>query len=99
MKKQPLFGKLLRFLKQLKESRIAYRLRHSRDDAIMVQINVPGERWEVEFLEDGDIEVERFCSNGEIGDESCLDELFARYADEEPIREEAVVQDGSTPRK
>lgn len=50
----------------------------------MVSINVPGERWEVEFLEDGDIEVERFCSHGEIGDERLLAELFSRFADNKP---------------
>jgi hypothetical protein len=94
MKKSDLLGKLLAFLRKLEEARIAYRLRHSRDDAIMVQINVPGERWEVEFLEDGDIEVERFISDGHIEDESALEDLFARFSDqEEPVSQNA------TPRK
>jgi hypothetical protein len=74
---------LLDFLRNLRRARIAYSLRHSRDDAIMVFINVPGERWEVEFMEDGEIEVERFCSNGEIKDESSFSDLFARFSDSE----------------
>jgi hypothetical protein len=88
--KRDLFGKLLAFLRRLEEAKIAYRLRHSRDDAIMVQINVPGERWEVEFLEEGDVEVERFVSGGQIDDEAALDELFAKFSDkEEPVNKNA----------
>ena len=75
------FGKMLAFLRQLEHARIAYRLRQSRDDAIMVWINVPGERWEVEFLEDGDIDVEIFRSDGHIHDEAALEDLFARFSD------------------
>ena len=81
------FGKLLSHLRQLDTVKIAYDLRHSRSDAIVVAINVPGERWEVEFLEDGEVVVERFASGGEVSDESALVELFARYSDAEPIRQ------------
>ena len=84
------FDKMLAFLRRLEKAKIAYQLRHSREDAIMVRINVPGERWEVEFLEDGDIDVERFRSNGKIYDESMLAELFANYSDAEPTLDKAV---------
>ncbi len=77
------FDELLRFLKRLEEAKIAYTLRHSRSDALMVRINIPGERWEVEFLQDGDVEVERFVSDGEIESASALDDLFARFSDKE----------------
>ena len=43
----------------------------------------PGEYWEIEFLEDGEVDVERFRSNGHIDDESALEELFAQFSDEE----------------
>ena len=33
----------------------------------MVQLAVPGERWEVEFFPDRAPEVEVLCSKGEIG--------------------------------
>ena len=79
------FSKFLSFLRQLEEAKIAYRLRHSREDALMAVINVPGERWEVEFLEDGEIEVECFTSNGHIDDESKLNDLFARFSDKEEL--------------
>ena len=77
------FNQLLGFLRRLEAAKIAYQLRHSRYDALMVEINVPGERWEVEFLEDDEIEVERFRSNGHIDDEAALAELFAKFSDEE----------------
>ncbi len=94
--KNSLFSKMLSFLRKLEVAKIAYELRHSRDDAIMVRINVPGERWEVEFLEDGEIEIERFSSSGEIHDHQVLKELFAKYSDEEgmPSAEE-ITHEGS----
>jgi hypothetical protein len=82
--KQDKFSQLLDFLRRLDKAKIAYDLRHSREDALMVEINVPGERWEVEFLEDDEIEVERFRSNGHIYDESMLEKLFAEYSVDSP---------------
>jgi hypothetical protein len=47
----------------------------------MVTVAVPGERWEIEFLDDGSVEVERFVSAGTIEDARALDDLFAVYAE------------------
>jgi hypothetical protein len=60
-------GKLLSFLNRLEQAKICYILKHVRDETIMVLIAVPGERWEVEFFEDGSIEVEKFISTAVIG--------------------------------
>lgn len=81
---QDAFRQLLALLRRLDEAKIAYRLRHSRNDAVMIQVNVPGQRWEIEFVDYGDevqVEVERFVSNGQIEDETALDELFAQFSD------------------
>ena len=43
----------------------------------MVAIATPGSRWEVEFLDEGTVEVERFRSDGTIMDERAIDELLA----------------------
>ena len=59
--------KLLAFLNRLESSRIHYRLNKVRD-SILIEIAVPGERWEVEFGEDDSVEVERFLSDGVITD-------------------------------
>jgi len=72
--------KLIEFLNALEESGIYYKLNKVRD-AIMVEIAVPGERWEVEFMNDDTVEVEIFKSIGEIEDESVLNRLFTDYAD------------------
>ena len=73
------FDRLTSFLIELERSGISFTLAHNRDEGITVNVAVPGERWEVEFLDDGSIEVERFISNGEISDEM-LTHLFGRYA-------------------
>ena len=78
------FHQFLELLGRLKKAKIAYEIRHSRADALTIAANVPGERWEIEFVDYGDevqIEIERFRSNGEIKDESLLEELFAKFAD------------------
>ena len=72
---------LLSFLNDLRDSKISYRLGHQRDDAIMVEIAVPGERWEVEFFEDGTVETEVFKSDGSIHDISALADLIRRHSD------------------
>ena len=68
--------RLLDFLNKLEENRIYYRLNKVRD-AIMVEVAIPGERWEVEFFPDGNIEVEKFVTTGDIFDVSALSDLFA----------------------
>ena len=78
-----IFHKLTTLLKQLEEAHLYYTLTCHREDALMVLVTVPGERWEVEFLGDGSIEVERFLSNGEICGEAALHVLWTKYADPE----------------
>lgn len=75
----------LRFLNRLEEEKIYYRLNKVREEAVMAEIAVPGERWEVEFMEDGSVEVERFVSvdgvSGCVDMDHCpeLDDLFERF--------------------
>ncbi len=68
--------KLLDFLNMLGEKNIHYRLTHVRDEAIMIEIAVPGSRWEVEFFAEGQVEVEVFTSSGHIEGEEALARLF-----------------------
>ncbi|MEH2461653.1 hypothetical protein [Nostoc sp.] len=75
------FGKLVTFLNQLEQEKISYTLAHHRDETIMVNVAVAGERWEVEFFEDGSVEIERFVSSGEIKGEEVFNELFAMYSE------------------
>jgi hypothetical protein len=74
--------KLLDFIVKLEEHGIFYALTSVRSDAIMVEIPVPGERWEVEFFPDGQVEVEIFRGGSEIMGEEALERLFAMYAED-----------------
>ncbi|MFN8493575.1 MAG: hypothetical protein U0350_38600 [Caldilineaceae bacterium] len=88
-----LFQQLLTLLDKLEQSGIHYTLAHTREEALMVSVALPGERWEIEFLSDGTVEIERFISNGVIDNEDRLGELFARYADNTDLAEEAIYSD------
>jgi hypothetical protein len=85
------FDKLVACLNELEQAGIHYQLMHARDGVIMVTGAVPGERWEIEFLTDGSVEVERFVSEGEIRGEEAIEELFALYSEPESGGAEAAV--------
>jgi len=82
-----IYHQMLDLLRRLNEAKIAHRLAQVRDDALMIEVDVPGERWEIEFVNYGDevhVEIERFRSNGKMYDESLLDELFAKHSADSP---------------
>ena len=72
---------LYSLLDHLREAKINYRVRNDREGAVSVDVAVPGERWEIDVLSDGSIEIEVFKSNGTIQDDAALRELFARFSD------------------
>jgi hypothetical protein len=55
-------GSVLDVLNRLDGAHISYDLKHTRPDSLMADIAVPGWRWEVEFMSDGSLEIERFRS-------------------------------------
>lgn len=74
--------KLNVFLNELEERKIYYKLNKVRSEAIMVEIALPGQRWEVEFMDDGSIEIEKFISDGGVlYDEKELKNLFEEFSD------------------
>lgn len=88
---------ILSLLQRLKVAKIAHRMAQCRDDAIMIEVDVPGERWEIEFVDYDDevhIEIERFRNNGKMYDESMLEELFVKYSADSPApTDEEVLQE------
>ena len=72
---------LLDFLDALHTSGLAYSLSQRRPRMVMVTVDVPGERWEVEFGDLGEIEVERFVSAEGVEGTALLVDLFSRFAD------------------
>ena len=75
---------LLEFLSLLEEEGIHYYLEHNRDDFLMVHVAIPGERWEVEFSANGEVEIEIFKnSEGVFTDKKLLNEIFTINEGEE----------------
>lgn len=72
---------LTSFLDRLDSADMHYTLASEREGAIMVGVTVPGERWEVEFMDDGEVEIEVFKSNGDLHDYSVIDSLFEAQAE------------------
>ncbi len=77
---------LISFLNELEERNIFYKIAKHREDAIMIEVVVPGERWEIELVtyeseNECQVEIERFRSDGEISDENALSELFALFSE------------------
>ena len=79
----PVFGKLILFLWRLQCDNIHFTLSAPTlvSMAIMVTVAVPGEIWEVEFHEDGNVGVEVFVSRNGVEGEDALEELFRRHTD------------------
>lgn len=71
---------LIEFLNRLEEAKIYYKLDKVNDEFIMVEVAVPGQRWEVEFSTD-EVRVEKFLSDGMIFDESEINVLFNNFSD------------------
>jgi hypothetical protein len=72
------FERLLAFLNRLDAAGVIYSLAHTRQESVMVDLALPGWRWEVEFFADGRTEIERYRSvAGVETDISLLDELFS----------------------
>jgi len=75
-----IFKSLVDFLEELDKAKIYYRLNRIRD-SILVEVAVPGQRWEVEFMVNGTVEIEKFISNGFIFDCSEIETLFRDFSD------------------
>lgn len=69
------YRRLLTLLDRLNETKTHYDLAAVRD-AVMVQVVVPGQRWEIEFMSDGTVEIEKFVSDGAIYGDAELDALL-----------------------
>lgn len=81
-------NELIELLERLEERKIYYKLNKTRNDTIMIEVAVPGQRWEIEYNTYGKspehnckIEIEKFISNGTLYDESELETLFRNFSD------------------
>jgi len=74
-------GDMIRFLNKLEERSIYYQLNKIRNESILIEVAVPGQRWEIEFMEDGTVEIEKFISDGGFYSDKELEVLFAEFSD------------------
>ena len=70
------------FLDRLERAKLRYRLDRRRPEFLMVEVQVAGEKWEIEFGQDGDIEIEPFRSSGDIYDRAALQEFWSLVGEE-----------------
>lgn len=88
---EAVFPRLLAFLEKLDELKIRhYRMEHTRPDSVMITVVSPGVYWEVEFLDDGTVDVERYYSRGRMEHEEALGELFEAFSDEPDVAPAAI---------
>jgi hypothetical protein len=80
-KKMAKLSHLTKFLDRLDGADIHYTLSSVREGAVLVGVTVPQQRWEIEFMADGDVEIEVFKGDGEIRDYSIVDDLFELHAE------------------
>ena len=67
---------------ELDRRHVRYDIDSVRDHALLVRVAVPGERWELEVFDNGNIELERFVSQGVESDHDASSKLLA-YFDED----------------
>ena len=74
------FKEFIAFLNKLEKKSIFYKLNKVRNEAIMVEVAVQGQRWEIELLEDGIVNIEKFISDKDLYDVSELETLFKEFS-------------------
>jgi hypothetical protein len=76
-----LLHKVLQLLKRLDEAKIHYQLAHHQEDAITIEIALPGQRWEIDCYANGSTDVEILRSDGSVRDETAIEDLFRDFSD------------------
>jgi hypothetical protein len=74
-------AELISFLNKLEANNYFYKLNKVREESIMVEIAVPGQRWEIEFMENGTVEIEKFISDGDFYNVKEIEVLFKDFSD------------------
>jgi hypothetical protein len=75
--------KLARIEQILAKAGIHFVRNDYRDNAVSLFATVPGQRWEIDVMDDGEVEVECFKSDGTLLDEAAFKELVKSFANEQ----------------
>ncbi len=77
------FRVLLEIMDKLRESNIYFELSsNGQPDAVLIQVAVPGARWEIEVFENGEVEFEIFSGGGHI---LGRDELWRKIEEQKDV--------------
>jgi hypothetical protein len=76
-------GKLLAFVGEVRALGLPYRLSQSRESCITLEVFPLRERWEIDFFEDGTVEVDQFIPVGEPLEVAEIGSLVRRLRDGE----------------
>lgn len=72
--------RLHEFIRELEATRTYFSLTSVREGAVMVEVALIDERWEIEFFDDKTPEIEIYRSDGTIFGHEKLDELRERIS-------------------
>ncbi|HDR7951344.1 TPA: hypothetical protein QCY38_005132 [Bacillus toyonensis] len=72
---------MIALLNKLVENSIFYKRNKVENEGIMVEVAVPGQRWEIEILEDGTVDIEKFISDKDMYDVNEMETLFKEFID------------------
>jgi hypothetical protein len=75
------FLKIKHIVRCLESAKIFHRIDNYREDAISIRAVVPGQRWEIDVLEDGSVVFEVFKSDGTLYDELVLEDMIKDFSD------------------
>ena len=67
-------------LRILEDNNIYYKLSRIRE-SILIEVAVPGQRWEIEIFEDNHIEIEKFIADGDFYDGEEIYNLIKEFGD------------------
>jgi hypothetical protein len=73
--------KLFAIMETLRHAQIFHRLHLHREDAVCVEVCVPGQIWEIDVHRDGHVEIEVFRSSGTLLPEDALPKMIQEFAD------------------
>ncbi len=76
-----IYSSMLNLLRELESRNIFFTIERHCDEGVMIVASVPGQRWEIEFLEDGEVRIEKFISDGKIIDLAEFQGLLDRFSD------------------
>lgn len=77
------FNVINEFLNKLDKNSIYYKMNKIRPESIMVEVAVPipGQRWEIVFMNDGTVEIEKFISDSSFYGEEELKIFLDEFSD------------------